>query len=550
MNKIYFLIIVISITIFSCTEDFLELVPRDQLTSETIFSDESGADMFLNDIYKYLPSPEGPVMASGIGGRVVCSFEGWSDNVVSAYLSDLSWSKSISRDYSPDDNINFFNSVPFAYNDVFSYIRKCNLFIEKVQENPSNFSEGWINKRIAEARFIRAFHYHNAWMAYGGLPIITKILNKNEQGDGIFYPRSTAEDTYQFIVKELSEIIGDLPNEIGTGRVTKGAALALEAWCHLFHGKYAEAATTAQEIMDLKVYDLFADYNEQFYGKNNNNKESVFAFQQISSVFRSVRSEFFGPKEFYGGYQTMQPTQGLVDDYRMSNGLPIDDENSGYDPLKPYENREKRFYQSIIYDGAEFAGKTFESFDLYRENDARYHSGYARRKGIDPALRGNFNAENANYPFFRYAEILLIYAEAKIELDQIDQSVVDAIDKLRLRGEIPSLSDTYGVSGTSLSRSQLREIVRTERRIELVMECKRYWDLIRWKTAEVVLNQPKYGMDKVNGVYQTVIIHTCEFNPSKHYLFPLYRGWLESNPVMAAQNGGPDNWVNGQNPGY
>jgi hypothetical protein len=534
----------------SCTEDFLELMPRNQLTSETIFSDESGADMFLNDIYHYLPSPEGPVMTSNIGARVVASFEGWSDNVVSAYLSDLSWTKSLSRDYGPDVNLIFDHSVPFAYSDVYEYVRKCNLFIEKVEENSSNFSEEWKIRRIAEARYIRAFHYHEAWMAYGGLPLITTVLDRHEQGDAIFYPRSTKEETYNFIIRELNEIAGDLPNEISTGRVTKGAVLALAAWCHLFYGKYAEASTTAKEIMDLRIHELFPDYNEQFMGENNNNKESIFAFQQIASVSRSSRSQFFGPIEYYGAYGTMQPTQSLVDDYRMSNGLPIDYGNSGYDPLKPYENREERFYQSIIYDGAEFAGKIFEMFDLYRENDARHHSGYARRKGIDPSLRGNFQAENSNYPFFRYAEILLIYAEAKIELNQIDQSVIDAIDQIRVRGSIPTISDTYGVAGISLSQDLLRNIVRTERRIELAMECKRYWDLIRWRIAEDVLNKPKYGMNKVNDIYTTFIIHNCEFNPSKHYLFPLYRGWLESNPVMAAQNGGPDSWMNGQNPGY
>jgi hypothetical protein len=545
-----FILVVCVMAIPSCTEDFLELIPRNQLTDETIFSDESGADMFLNDIYRYLPSPEGPVMTGNIGARVIASFEGWSDNVVSAYLSDLSWTKSISRDYSPDVNLNFDHSVPFVYNDVYGYIRKCNLFIENVEKNPSHFSEEWKTRRIAEARYIRAYHYHEAWMAYGGLPLIIKTLDRYEQGDAIFYPRSTKEETYNFIIKELNAIVGDLPNEIGTGRVTQGAVLALEAWCHLFYGKYAEAASAARKIMDSGIYGLFPDYNEQFMGENNNNKESVFAFQQIASTFRSSRSQFFGPIEYYGAYGTMQPTQSLVDDYRMSNGLPIDHENSGYDPLNPYENREKRFYQSIIYDGAEFAGKIFETFDLYRANDARHHSGYARRKGIDPALRGNFQAENSNYPFFRYAEILLIYAEAKIELNQIDQSTVDAIDLVRTRGEIPSLTETYGLAGTSLSQSQLRDIVRTERRIELAMECKRYWDLIRWRTAEDVLNKPKYGMDKINGVYTPFVIHNCEFNPSRHYLFPLYRGWLESNPVMAAQNGGPDGWVNGQNPGY
>src|SRR5690606_3099595 len=153
---------------------------------------------------------------------------------------------------------------------------------------------------------------------------------------------------------------------------------------------------------------------------------------------------------------------------------------------------------------------------------------------ITQATRRN---EASNYVFFRYAEVLLNYAEAKIELNELDQSVIDAIDDVRLRGGLPTLADTY--HKTSFNQAELRKIVRAERRVELAFENSRYWDLIRWRTAEVVLNQPKYGMANIDGEYTKVIVHSQVFH-EKNYLFPYYQRWIDTNPAIKEQNGGPD----------
>ena len=137
-----------------------------------------------------------------------------------------------------------------------------------------------------------------------------------------------------------------------------------------------------------------------------------------------------------------------------------------------------------------------------------------------------------------------------IGYDTALNTVVDAIDKIRLRGGLPTLEDTYH---RALSREELREIVRRERRVELAFENKRWWDLIRWKTAETILNEPKSGVvitqEGGQWVYNTrAVVHTQEFF-QKNYLFPIYQGWIDANPEIRNQNGG-DGWVNGQNPGY
>lgn len=545
-------LVLLSCILFSCKKSFLEITPTNQLSAESIFADQAGGDVFLNDIYNNLPDEEG-------GNYYVYDpFENYGDNAVSGFHWTMSWVLGVTKSYGPAVyNPGLYNhtypAMPFMYDHMYANIRKCNLFIEKVNENPSHFPDAWRVKRLAEARFLRAFYYHFAWMAYGGVPIVTEVLNRQEQGDSIFKPRNTYQETYQFIDDELAAVANDLPNIQGGGRATKGAALALKGWVELFNHQYAAAAATNKQIMDLGTYSLFSDYNTQFMAGNNNNNESIFAYQHFPSTKPNLRSSYFGPKGSYGGWGQSQPTQSLIDDYVMKNGLPISDPASGYDSQRPYDNRELRFDESIIHHGSVFAGTTFDmtkGAEFALDPGKEDNTGYFRRKGIDESLAGNFAQDGSNYNFFRYAEVLLSYAEAKIEAGQIDQDVINAIDKVRVRGGIPTLMDTYH---RTLSQDEMRTVVRRERRVELAFENKRYWDLIRWRAAITLLNQPAYGVEitEDNGklTLTRTVAHTSEFL-GRNYLFPIYQGWIDANPQIKAQNGGPDGWANGQNPGY
>lgn len=581
------LIIIVVCTCFAgCGEDFLNVIPKDQMTSETIFANETNAELFLNDIYKNMPDPDAPF------GYNYDAWENWSDNSTCKFRWAMSWVLSVSRSYGPTNyKSGLYNhdypGMPFIYDIVFKHVRKCNLFIKEVTERKANFSEEWVEHRIAEARFIRAFLYHYMWMAYGGIPIVTEVLNLGEQGDGIFKPRATAEETYRFIIRELEEIAPSLKNEVGAGRATQGAVYALKGWCELFAHEYAAAAESYRKIIeDLNVYELYQNgYNNLFLTEANGNKEAIFVYLHVQSKNKSYRSMGFGPyTPTSRTWYCMQPTQNLVDDYVMDNGLPIADPSSGYNPDSPYVGRENRFYESIVYHGSTWHGYTF---DMCRKKPRRgqqsstnrgepsdfginaakeIQTGYFRRKGIDERLE-NFteldNMDGAHYMYFRYAAVLLGYAEAKAELGEIDDKVINAIDQVRIRGKIPALEQTYGKS--TFSKEELIPIIRRERRIELAFENIRYWDLIRWRTAEVILNQPKYGCDiywdetilnpytgtKGKLEFDTrYLVHNCEFNPAKHYWFPFYQNWINGNPEIQKQNGGADGWVNGQNPGY
>lgn len=570
MNTKYYLTFLLCCILgnaFTACSNYLDVTPSDQLDEDAAFSSETNADLFLNTIYGNMPDETSANFTTYDG------MEHWSDNVCNKFDWAISWVQQVSRSYSPEtfyDGLYNHNypGVPFMYNTVYQFIRSCNLFIAKIEDFKGNFSEEWYNKRMGEAIFLRAYLYHNLWKAYGGVPVITVPLNRLTMGDDIFVQRSTVQETYEFIVKDLAKAAALLPNEIGTGRATRGAALTLKGYVELHNHQYAEAAKTNKLIIDEGVYKLYTGYNELFYEQNSNNCESIYAIQH-GSKRRSQENQYFGPNcgvNRNDAWGCMQPTVSLANDYRMKNGLPVTDPKSGFDPQAPFKDREARFDWSIVHHGSVWRGDLIDTKEgsLDAPNPAaEKRTGMWRRKGMNENITtAGFNTDGMNFILFRYAEVLLNYAEAKIEMNEIDPSVIDAIDQIRTRGQIPGLKETY--QKASFTQDELRRICRQERRIELAFEYKRYWDLIRWGnlpdgnphktnyyTAEVELNKPFQGYKiSEDGKYTVFDVHQSVFHKEKNYLFPLYREWILQNPKISAQNGGPDNWVNGQNPGY
>lgn len=565
--------------LFGSCDSFLDLPSKEQLDDKSVFESETNADLFLAIIYASLPDYESETQKGLTPGSYEFNydrFDNWSDDASCDQSWYGSWSASRDRAYTPDSygvgtNAPIYSHqypcVPFIYSDVYGNIRACNKFIKGLEENRNNFSANWYARRMGEVKFLRAYFYHLVWMAYGGVPIITEPLNFSEMGDQIFCERAASEPTAQFIIDELQEIIDNdmLPDIPSQGRATYGAVVALKGWVEMFDHRYEAAVDTYNRIIG-GIYSLYTTphpsqetdnqlgaYTAQFFQSNNNNCESIFAIQHQSGVINSNRNSKSGPRY-------SQATYSLVQDYRMSDGLPREESSLWNDRVNMpdfrfYDNREARFYQTIVYKGCKWRTGVFN-------NDAEGSTtGFITCKGIDQTIPltevGN---DGANTPLFRYAEVLLLYAEARIELGQIDQSVYDAINEVRLRGGIPSLDESYNTPQLAqqlTDKESMRKIVRRERRIEFAFESKRYWDLIRWGkaseptnyyTAMVELNKPKQGASYNSaGTLVVHTIHECRFN-QHNYLFPIPRINLEQNPKMMAQNGAE--WINGQNPGY
>ncbi|WP_018612051.1 RagB/SusD family nutrient uptake outer membrane protein [Segetibacter koreensis] len=577
-------------TLFSCKKDFLENTDKTRLTDVSQWASEGNADIFLNDIYADLSnkwnSPN--------------NLDNYTDdNDAGFYWLSYAWRQGIVdptvNGGAPMGN-NTDNAVNYA-NWAAGYlkIRECNVFIQKLKENSSNFSDAYLQKRLDEARFLRAYFYSELFMHLGGLPIITNVLDRGTMDSTkIYNARNTFEQTFNFITSELDTVVNNntLPvkyknGDNDAGRATLGAALALKGWLELYAAspafnaptpasgtdpnklagfgnfdaaRWAKAAATNKKFMDLYggTYSLFPDLNSLWWEKNEYNSEVIWDRQVVPIIMGSNYEQYGGPVWINGVYYTWgnyDPTQELVDQFAMANGKPISDPTSGYDPQNPYLGREKRFYDFIVYDGAIYKQDWMEKPDtIYTRIDKVHPSknqidfgtddvgntGYYFKKKINPLKPRGGAASGENYVYYRYAEVLLNYAEAQNEAAGPDASVYDAINKIRSRSNLPALP-------AGLSQSQMRAAIYRERRVELCFEAKRFYDIIRWKIGEDVLNKDLHGMKITNSsptdnsgkwIYEVVGLNHPHVFSQKMYLNPVPQTVIDQNKKII------------QNPGY
>lgn len=523
----------------SSCQEYLDVLPKDRVADATLWTDKGNADLFLNGIYG---SIRGPIDFFDHG-------DNYTDNTISQYLWADSRGLYVLGIETPGTNSRLQQWAQYTN------IRKCNVFISKAEA--SSLDPAWKKLRIAEAKFLRAYFYSLLWTTYGGVPLITDVLDRNTQGAEIFRARDTDAATFKFIVDECAAIANDLPLKPGKSRASKGAALTLKAWCELFNAgplknptndraRWALAAATNQQIMNLKTYSLFPDRETLLFESNNGNSEVIFDKSYLGGTTIGNSRSGLQPIGVVGGTQNswsgVNVTQELVDDYAMANGLPISDPASGYNPQKPYENREKRFYQDIIYDGSTFMGQeaiywtgsgSLNELDLNFGGTNRPATVYHPRKAIENQyyINGWNNMSSANWVIFRYAEVVLSYAEAQNEAVGPDASVYDAINMVRARVGLPAMK-------AGLTQEQMRVAIQRERRVELCFEDKRWPDLIRLKLAEKLIPKTVHTMkiEKVNGVKKYTVVETGgtnrAFDPAKNYLLPIPRTAMDRNKKL------------------
>src|SRR5690606_7009508 len=262
------------------------------------------------------------------------------------------------------------------------------------------------------------------------------------------------------------------------------------------------------------------------------------------------------------GVSNEVPTQAMIDSYEAIDGLTID-QSPLYDPQNPYENRDPRLHMSIAVPGTVYLGFQFETHPdslrvwNYNVNPAirvnntdatnafATFTSYLWRKWADPQDLGFTQNNGGDIILMRYADLLLMYAEAKIELNQLDQSVYNALNAVRQRVDMP-------VVPAGSSQAYLREVVRRERKVELAMEGRRLFDIRRWGIAEEVMNGPRYGNSKTAKLVAPPsldenttpdytaspnrnilrVVETMVFDPDKHYLWPIHPVELQTNTAL------------------
>lgn len=460
--------------------------------------------------------------------------------------------------------------VETVWQHYYKSIARCNFVLENINK-VQNCNEQLKEESIGQAKFIRVYSYSKLIDLFGNVPLVMNTLGIKDNE----MPRVEVDEIVDILLSDLNEAFEYLPDEWindDRGRVTKWAALALKSRIALVYGRYDVAAESAWQVITSKRYSLYPNYEDLFNYKGESCSEVIFElmYQYGFEVHRMPISVF---SRNAGGNSTKVPTQSLVDSYECIDGKTID-QSPLYNPEKPFENRDPRLRQTIVVPGDLFMGYQFETHKdsimcwdynttppkRIRNQDATNayatFTGYCWRKTTDKQDLKEFrNNSSLNFILIRLGEILLNYAEAKIELNEIDQTVLDAINQIRARayGVDYKLDSSLYPIITCTDQKELRKIIRRERKIELAMEGFRLKDIRRWGIAHKVLNGPLYGRPKKEYGYKDVkapafdedgvpnyeihaekyvVVEQRSFNPNRDYLWPIPQKEIDVNRQM------------------
>jgi hypothetical protein len=441
----------------------------------------------------------------------------------------------------------------------YSSIKSVNIFLENVDQN-TTLPAATKARMKAENQFMRAFALFNLTKWYGDVPVPDHNLTPEEAQVIARTPRA---EVYAYIISQLNEAIVNLPSQdqllaSENGRITKGAALALQMRALLYQGdKNTEVIAVCEKLMNEQstygTYALAPSYSGLFSdpATNKTNSETILSLQYVPTIRTWQNYWDFAPRSVGGRVSNMAPTQELVNDYIMLNGRAINEAGSGYSETTPYINRDPRLTATVVYDGYTWVNANNTTKTIYIKpgtdpvrpgldeytpgSQSASATGYYWRKYFDPIALSSFVSGN-NLHLFRYAEVLLTYAEAKNSVGQMDASVWS-----KTIGALRSRAGFTDAGALNMPGGDLTNVIRRERRVELAMEGLRVDDIRRWKVAEVTMNGyahgAKFGTDpNIDGGY--IRTQQRRFNPQRDYLWA-----IPSNEVSLNKN-------LTQNPGY
>lgn len=510
--------------ITSCKK--LDLVPTNVFTDGNYWTTTEKASAMLTTAYSQLYNTDRFFLNEAMSDN---AYNGREDREGVASIASGTYDPSLGR---------FKNE----WKDRYAGIKTCHLFLENV-DRVEKMDAALKSRMKAEARFIRAFQYFQLMTWFGDVPLFDKDITLEESQ---VIPRSPKAAVLAFVLAELDAAAADLPVNTAyaatdKGRVTKGAALALKARVLLYEGRWQEVVTTCELLMGGAngSYSLYPSYEGLFLPANENNSEVILDLQYVPT-FRTYGNLFdMAPISVGARLNAMSATQELVDNYLMMNGKSIKETGSGYVESNPYVNRDPRLTHTLVYHNYQWkrADGTIKTiyikpgtdpdqknkYDEYAAGGTNSQTGYYLRKYYDPTSIANF-VSGLNLILIRYADVLMMYAEAKNELGQMNADTWNKSVKLiRSRaGFTDAAALEYNAAGGT---DALRTLIRNERRSEFAMEGLRIYDIRRWKTAEQVLNGwahgAQYGPASVDNGY--IRANQRVFDPGKHYLWPIPR---------------------------
>ena len=539
--------------LFSSCSDYLNKFPLDSPSDQTFLATETEMEMALAGCYT-------PIWLSFEDMSFFLAFDGAADIGYDRNTSALQQMAQGSADAKNDMALNFWTGF-------YRGISRCNYLLTNMPRSEANVPAATYTRIKAEAQFLRALYYFYLVELYGDVPLMTAPLSLAESQ----ISRTPKSQVVDFILSELTEAAAVLSptNNPTSGRPSKGAALAIKARTALFNERWQDAISAASEVMALEgsQYILDNDYANLFAYPGQTSKEIIFSIQYLKGQKVHPIYRLFGSRNA-AGHTNKKPAYQLQDAYECIDGLSID-KSPLYNPAKPYENRDPRLEYTLAVPGSVFLGYQFETHGDSLEcwnyltntrvgnqdatNAYATFTGICWRKYANVEDRTGVNDCDNNTIVIRYAEVLLTYAEAKIKAGQIDASVLEAINKVRARVDMPPVTTT--------DPTELFYAVARERKYELSGEGHRLFDIRRWKIANDVMNMELLGRmkrslpDKAPRIDEWATAHyegtgipisepggssdfamrvvdIRNFNPNKDYLWPIPYIERQTNPSM------------------
>lgn len=550
-NKIAILLLSAGLlTTTSC--DFMDCDESDNYTLQEIQSSYNRVKQFVTSIYGYLPSDFCNTHGAMLDAATDDAIHVYESSAIQRIVNGT-WS----ANYTVDDKFAYYYN---AIHDANYYLTTLSGLTFDTWENGDDYQDWMQNydNYQYQVRFLRAYFYFELVRRYQNVPLITKPLSQTEANQ---IEPSSAQEVLKFIINECTEIAPKLPikstsiAQAENGRATRAMAMALKSRAALYaasplyntngdNAKWTEAAKASHDIIasagELGLgLDIYANL---FKSKNYNSKEVILCRPTgTSKTFEQANY----PMGVTGGNTTTCPTENLASAFEMKDGRAFD-WNDPTMKANPYKDRDPRFYLTIVHNGMLWPAKKAVDISEGGANGLPLTNatttGYYLRKYVDNSISFEAGSTTAathhNWILFRYAEVLLNYAEAMIHVNgncdfkdaTYTMSAREALNAVRKRAGMPEVA--------ACSQDEFLTRVKHERRVEMAFEGQRFWDLRRWKNLDETKNIYAVRITHHNGVlsYEKTLLSERSVS-DKLYFYPIANVELFKNKKLVQNSG-------------
>lgn len=501
MKRIAYILSILTLT--GCSKDFLNKDSLTQIGQSTFWKTEQDALLGINGVYDVL---QDRILYSGNlnGNAGLPMYDNFGDNCYNSYKFEGPGNFMIGN---VNPTTGMFSDL---WTSCYKGIGRANSAIENITNIPSSaLSDTKKQALIGQAQFLRALFYMNLAVYFQDAPLILKVQTL----DQAYVPKNTYQEIATQIITDLKAAASALPTSYSSdqyGYATKGAALGLLARFYLYNNDYQDALDATTSILTLG-YSLNNSYSDLFSQNGEYSKEILFSVRFVQNA--SQNGELFSSTYAALPKVDEQPMPNLVKDYYCTDGLPIT-KSPLYSAANQKANRDPRLTSTVYFKNDTFL---IDTKTIFKGNTATTYGlrKYLRNSASSTGI-ATYAPGGQDFIVLRYADVLLMRAEALVELNQLPE-VYTLVDQVRSRVNMPKVE---AVEGTGLSQDALRQIVRHERRVELACEGLRFFDLKRWglvqQSFQTALN------DKIPG-------YVPSFVGPKSSIFPIPQSELDAN---------------------